>query len=124
LREQILYVTEYFPKGYLASVAELTAEARAPYDAPARVVAAAVRATGIPLGGVWVVGYRLERAEAQIMIVVDADLDSAAERPPYRQVLSSAVMPQGPTVALMRLSLVPEIYHDIIRRTPDLSATG
>jgi hypothetical protein len=124
LREQILYVTEYFPKGFLASVAELTAEARAPYDAPARVVAAAVRAAGIPLGGVWVVGYRLERAEAQIMIVVDADLDAAAAQPAYQQVLSSAVMPQGPTVALMRLSLVPESYHEIIRRTPDLSAAG
>lgn len=124
LREQILYATGYFPKGYLAAVAELTPEARAPYEEPARVMVTAVRAAGEPLRGVWVVGYRLERAEAQVMIVVDADLDAAVANPAYRKALAGAQMPQGPTVSLMRFSLVPDTYHELIRNTPDFAASA
>jgi hypothetical protein len=119
LREQILFVTDYFPKGYLATVAELKPEARAPYETAARTVAAAIRAAGLPLGGVWVVGYRLERAEEQIMIVVDTDLDAAQGNSAYIQLLSTVVMPEGPIVSLMKLSNVPASYRTMLEKTPN-----
>jgi hypothetical protein len=122
LREQILAATAYFPRGYLAFVAELKPDARRPYEAPARAIADAVRAAGLPLGAVRVVGYRLERAEAQIMIVVDADLDAAAANPDYQRHLAAIGMPDGPPVALMRRSLVPESYQPILDAGPDFAA--
>jgi len=124
LRQQILAATDYFPSGYLAFVAELKSAARRPYEAAARGIAEAVRAAGLPLGGVWVVGYRLERAEAQIMIVVDADLDAAAANPEYQRRLAAIGMPDGPLVALMRRSLIPDSYTPILDASPDLAATG
>ncbi len=123
LREQILYAASgYFPKDYLAAVAELTPEARAPYEQAARTVAAAVRSAGLPLGGVWVAGYRLERADSQIMFVVDADLDAAQSQPAYAQTLSGLAMPPGPTVALLSLSKVPNEFHAMVRTSPDFAA--
>lgn len=121
LREQVLAATDYFPKGYLASVADLKPRVRAPYEPAARAVATAVRAARVPLGGAWVVGYRLERAETSIMIVVDADLQAAQAVPAYQQSLADVRMPEGQTVALMQLSLVPESYHALIRGGPDLA---
>jgi len=123
LREQILAATDYFPRGYVAFVAELKPAARRPYEAAARGIAEAVRAAGLPLGGVWVVGYRLERAEAQIMIVVDADLDAAAANPEYQRRLAAIGMPDGPLVALMRRSLVPDSYAPILEASLDFAAT-
>ena len=124
LREQILAATDYFPRGYLAFVAELKPAARRPYEPAARAIAEAVRAAGLPLGGVWVVGYRLERADSQIMIVVDADLDAAAAHPEYQRRLAAIGMPDGPLLALMRRSLIPEAFTPILEASPDLAATG
>jgi hypothetical protein len=124
LREQILAATDYFPRGYLAFLAELKPAALRPYEAAAREIADAVRATGLALGGVWVVGYRLERADAQIMIVVDADLDAVAAHPEYQRRLGAVRMPDGALVALMRRSLIPESFQPIIDASVDVAAGG
>jgi hypothetical protein len=52
-REQILFATDYSPKGCLAAVAELEPEVRAPYQTAARTVALAVRLTGWQFRNSW-----------------------------------------------------------------------
>jgi hypothetical protein len=79
LRRDLLATRQLFPSGYRATLGHLEPRANADFLDAAVAAAAGAKGAGIPLGGLWVVGYRLEDAPAEIIYVVDAlDLDGAA----------------------------------------------
>ncbi len=79
LRADLLAAKNLFPAGYRATFGHLEPRANAEFLDAAVSAAADSKARGIPLQGLWVVGYRLEDAPAEIVYVVDAlDLDAAA----------------------------------------------
>src|SRR6187402_2154258 len=120
LREEILAAAEYFPRGYAAFVAALVPEEAARYEAAAHAIVAGLQQSDVAVRGAWVVGYRLERARAQVIVVVDADGDAAwdvALNTIPRMVPPGVASPD----AVIRLGEISETYHALIRSTPDLA---
>jgi len=119
LREQVLYATGFFPKGYLAFVGELTPAAQKPVSKGARELANRLPALGAPVRGVWAVGYRLERAAAQILLVIDVDSDEpwAELLPRIEQVMQGVPFTVQEPVSALELSEIDDSFHDFIRRT-------
>jgi hypothetical protein len=124
LREQVLYATGFFPKGYLAFVGELSRQARKPIAAGARELAARLPALGLGVTGVWAVGYRLERAAAQILLIVDLETtDPWLEvRPRIEAVMEGVAFPVDEPVSVLALSEVATTFHDFIRGTPNYAS--
>ena len=121
LREQVLYATGFFPKGYLAFVGELSRRAQEPIAKGARELAARLPALGLGVNGVWAVGYRLERAAAQILLVVDLDTPEPWDEvvPRIETAMQGVAFPVDEPVSALALSEVATTFHDFIRATPN-----
>ena len=124
LREQVLYATGFFPKGYLAFVGELSRKAQKPIAAGARELATRLSALDLGVTGVWAVGYRLERAAAQILLIVDLEtadpwLDVL---PRIEAVMRGVAFPVDEPVSALALSEVATSFHDFIRATPNYAS--
>lgn len=79
LRSEILPAADYFPRNFLAAVAKLTPREEKKYVPAARAIVAGLRARGVTVRSAKVVGYRLERARAQVVVVLDVDADAVWE---------------------------------------------
>jgi hypothetical protein len=73
LSAEIIAAADYFPRDYLATVATLVPREEAKYVIAARHIVSGVRSLGLPVRSAKVVGYRLERARAQVIVVLDTD---------------------------------------------------
>jgi hypothetical protein len=118
LSAQIIAAAEYFPRDYLAFVAVLVPQEEASYVPAARAIVEGVRALGLPVRSAKIVGYRLERARSQVIVVLDTDAgagwDAALGAIPR-------MVPQGlrSPDAVLRRGDISETFHPMIDAAPE-----
>ena len=121
LRRDLLAAKHLFPLGYRATLGHLEPRANADFLDAAVVAAADARAAGIPLSGLWVVGYRLEDAPAEIVYVADAlDLDAIAHVVVAAVNLRAAGRPEW--VETVLLSSLSQEARDYVTASTDYAA--
>lgn len=114
LRGELLATLDFFPRGYLASVGELAAPLANTWAPALASMAKRVRETGVPLGGLWAVGYRLERAPDQILIVADVEEQRWAEVVAALEAGLAEHPVDGRTVSSLRLDDIPPAFQPIV----------
>jgi hypothetical protein len=115
LREELLATVDFFPRGYLAFVAELSGPVARSYAPALKTAAKQMRKLGIPVRGLWSVGYRLERARSQVLLVADVDeADWGAVVAQLAAALAQHPSGDDQPVSSLRFAQIPEAFHSMI----------